>query len=150
MGHRKFRLDVPKNFERHCKYQRPVGRPRKKVPPTRKVVCETEASSQELPDLTSTSDQCSILVSPVAHISVSDSAASANTVPNCESCDDTDGLVTRERSLSPSSVSTMLSSCSLRVQGSTALEPLCGNCGKQPIQSSDTDLSVPLPKRSRC
>ena len=41
---------------------------------------------------------------------------------------------------------------SLRVQGSAALEPLRGNCGKRQINSSDSDvagLSTPIPKRPR-
>lgn len=41
---------------------------------------------------------------------------------------------------------------SLRVQGSAALEPVRGNCGKRPTNSSETDvtdLSTPLPKRAR-
>lgn len=44
-----------------------------------------------------------------------------------------------------------LNTVSLRVQGSAALEPVRGNCGKRPTSSSvdDDDLSKPLPKRPR-
>ena len=38
---------------------------------------------------------------------------------------------------------------SLRLQGSAALEPLRGNCGKRLVQNSNVDLNVPLPKRAR-
>ena len=38
---------------------------------------------------------------------------------------------------------------SLRVQGSAALEPLRGNCGKRLINTGVMDLSTPLPKRPR-
>jgi hypothetical protein len=38
---------------------------------------------------------------------------------------------------------------SLRVQGSAALEPVRGNCGKRSCTSNVTELSKPLPKRRR-
>ena len=39
---------------------------------------------------------------------------------------------------------------SLRVQGSAALEPVRGNCGKRKLNSSDESVdSTPLPKRPR-
>ena len=43
-----------------------------------------------------------------------------------------------------------LNTISLWVQGSAALEPVCGNCGKRQCSTANSDaLDIPLPKRPR-
>lgn len=56
------------------------------------------------------------------------------------------------RSDNPTVKQFCLNTVSLRVQGSAALEPIRGNCGKRPASGeiSEKDLSEPIPKRPRC
>ena len=53
------------------------------------------------------------------------------------------------RSDNPTAKEFCLNTVSLRVQSSSALEPVRGNCGKRSA-SVETDLSEPIPKRPRC
>jgi hypothetical protein len=54
------------------------------------------------------------------------------------------------RSDNPTVKEFCLNTVSLRVQGSAALEPLRGNCGKRPADGmTEKDLSEPIPKRAR-
>ena len=55
------------------------------------------------------------------------------------------------RSDNPTVKEFCLNTVSLRVQGSAALEPIRGNCGKRLADGtiSEKDLSEPIPKRAR-
>ena len=99
MGRRKFRLGrFPKNFERKCKGQRPVGRPCKQVKqsmsePSSSETCASEPSNSEQTDIDTSSFDASSpsssalsSVSSSNFISSSESTVSSSSSSRCRSC----------------------------------------------------------------